>query len=98
MPNTRVKDKFQVTIPASVRKNVGINVGDILEAVAQGNTIVLQLKTPIDKSKADAIEQLFAVLDEAGTLNQSVNDAEVMQDVLAAIQQVRRERHAARRP
>ncbi len=98
MPNTRVKDKFQVTIPASVRKSVGINVGDILEAVAQGNTIVLQPQTPVDKSKADAIEQLFAVLDEAGTLNQSANDEQVVQDVLAAIQHVRRERHATRRP
>ena len=72
MPSTRVKDKFQVTIPASVRKSVGINVGDILEAVVQGNTILLQPQTPMDKSKADAIEQLFAVLDEAGALNQSV--------------------------
>ena len=98
MPSTRVKDKFQVTIPASVRKSVGINVGDTLEAVAQGDTIVLQLKTSVDKSRADAIEQLFAVLDEAGTLNQTVSEKEVVQDVLAAIRHVRRERHAARRP
>ena len=98
MPSTRVKDKFQVTIPASVRKSVGINVGDILEAVAQGNTIVLQPRTTVDKSKADAIEQLFAVLDEAGTLNEGVGEEEVVQDVLAAIQHVRRERHATRRP
>jgi bifunctional DNA-binding transcriptional regulator/antitoxin component of YhaV-PrlF toxin-antitoxin module len=36
MPLVRVKQKFQVTIPDSVRKETHLEVGDLLEAIAKG--------------------------------------------------------------
>ena len=53
MPRIRVKEKFQVTIPTSIRKEAGLVVGDYLEAAVEGRKIVLQPKT---KSARDSIE------------------------------------------
>jgi AbrB family looped-hinge helix DNA binding protein len=41
MPLVRVKEKFQVTLPASVRQRTGLAVGDLLEANVEGKTITL---------------------------------------------------------
>lgn len=48
MPLTKVKDKYQVTIPTAVRKAAGLSVGDVLEAAARGRTVVLRPKTSED--------------------------------------------------
>ncbi|MCD6361223.1 MAG: AbrB/MazE/SpoVT family DNA-binding domain-containing protein [Armatimonadetes bacterium] len=37
----RVRDKAQITLPAKLRREVGIKEGDYLEARVEGNTIVL---------------------------------------------------------
>jgi len=44
MPLVKIKEKFQVTIPTALRKAVRLSVGDLLEAEAKGNTIVLKPK------------------------------------------------------
>ncbi|MCK5784419.1 MAG: AbrB/MazE/SpoVT family DNA-binding domain-containing protein [Desulfobacterales bacterium] len=31
MPLVKIKDKFQVTIPASIRKAIELDIGDLLE-------------------------------------------------------------------
>jgi AbrB family looped-hinge helix DNA binding protein len=49
MPLVRVKQKFQVTIPDHVRKQAGLEVGDLLEATAKGNVITLKPKAVIDR-------------------------------------------------
>jgi len=49
MPIVTVKNKFQVVIPQSVRDQVGVNVGDLLEARAEGGTIVLKPKVVVDR-------------------------------------------------
>ena len=49
MPLVRIKQKFQVTIPDHVRKQVGLEVGDLLEATAKGSVITLKPKTVIDR-------------------------------------------------
>ena len=41
MPYIRVKQKYQVTIPAKVREVVGVHEGDTLEAKAENGNIVL---------------------------------------------------------
>ena len=48
MPLTKVKDKYQVTIPTAVRKAAGLSVGDVLEAAARGRTVVLRPRTGED--------------------------------------------------
>ncbi len=45
MSIVRVKNKFQVVIPERVRKEIGVEVGDLFEATAERGTIVLKPKT-----------------------------------------------------
>ena len=54
MPLVKVKEKFQVTIPAALRKAVRLSVGDLLEAEAKNNTIVLKPKAVVDRTAIDA--------------------------------------------
>lgn len=49
MPLVKVKDKYQVTLPAPVRQRVGVAVGDLLEAKVEGKKITLTPKALIDK-------------------------------------------------
>lgn len=53
IPLTKVKEKFQVTIPTKVRKTLRLEVGDLLEATAKNNTIVLRPKAVIDRKSID---------------------------------------------
>ena len=57
MPLVRVKQKFQVTIPDTIRKEVRLEVGNLLEATAHGNTIVLTPKAVVDRSVEDALSE-----------------------------------------
>ena len=52
MPFTKVKEKFQVTIPTAIRKTAGLAVGDILEAAVKNKVIVLKPKTVVDRTAA----------------------------------------------
>jgi AbrB family looped-hinge helix DNA binding protein len=54
MPLVKVKEKFQVTIPTALRKAVRLSVGDLLEAEAKGNTIVLKPKALVDRESVEA--------------------------------------------
>jgi len=58
MPLVKVKEKFQVTLPTTLRKAVRLSIGDLLEAEAKGNTIVLKPKAVVDhKSVKATIEE-----------------------------------------
>jgi AbrB family looped-hinge helix DNA binding protein len=58
MALVKVKQKFQVVIPESVRKRVPLAVGDMLEVVVQGRTIVLKPKLVVDRDPVEeAIEE-----------------------------------------
>lgn len=54
MPLVKVKERFQVTIPNSLRESIGLEVGDILEATIENERIVLIPKTVVDKATIDA--------------------------------------------
>lgn len=56
-----IKDKFQVTIPARLRDQVAVAVGDILEASVENGAIVLRPKAVVDRAVlAGRLEDLFA--------------------------------------
>lgn len=57
MSTARIKDRFQVTIPKDVRKQVGCKVGDSFKVVYQNGSIVM---TP----QRSVIEQAIANLNE----------------------------------
>ena len=44
-----IRERFQVTLPAKVRKEMGIKVGDVIEAVLEDNVLVLKPKTVVKK-------------------------------------------------
>jgi AbrB family looped-hinge helix DNA binding protein len=54
MSLVKVKEKFQVTIPTTLRKAVRLSVGDLLEAEAKGNVIILKPKAVVDRETIDA--------------------------------------------
>ena len=58
MPLVKVKEKYQVTLPASVRQKAGVAVGDLLEAAVEGKKITLTPKTVVDRELALALEDL----------------------------------------
>jgi AbrB family looped-hinge helix DNA binding protein len=95
MPLTKIKEKYQVTIPAVIRQLLGLKIGDVLEAEVKDNVIVLRPKAIIDK--AAAWNKLVNILGKDRERSQALSDEEVMEDVLAAIQEVRQKKHAARR-
>jgi len=47
-----VRKNAQITLPASIRRKVHLEDGDILEAEVRGDEIVLKPKKLIDKSQA----------------------------------------------
>lgn len=54
MPLVRVKQKFQVTIPDDIRRQAGLEVGDLLEASAKNNVITLRPKVVDRHPEIDA--------------------------------------------
>lgn len=58
MPLVKIKEKYQVTLPASVRQKAGVAVGDLLEAKVQGKKITLTPKSVIDRELAKALEDV----------------------------------------
>ncbi|WP_457636630.1 AbrB/MazE/SpoVT family DNA-binding domain-containing protein [Oceanithermus sp.] len=46
MPTTTVSSRYQITLPAEVRKALGIKPGDRLEVTVAGGQILLRLKRP----------------------------------------------------
>lgn len=95
MPQVKIKAKYQVTIPAKIRKELGLEVGDFLEAELEKDRIVLKPQLVMDR--AEAWKRFQAVLRQIQRQNKDLGEEEVMKDVLEAIQEVRQERHAQSR-
>jgi len=53
VPLVKVKGKYQVTLPTSVREKAGVSVGDLLEAQVQGKKITLTPKVVVDRAFMD---------------------------------------------
>jgi len=60
MALVKVKQKYQVTLPAAVRELAGIEVGDLLEAKVEKKRITLTPKSAIDKRLAEALADIKA--------------------------------------
>ena len=48
MPIVKVKDKFQITVPAHLRAQLSLRVGDFLEATVKNGHLELSPKTLVD--------------------------------------------------
>ena len=56
MPLVKINEKYQVTLPASARKKLGLAVGDILEATVADNKITLTPKSVVDRELTEALD------------------------------------------
>lgn len=61
MPLVKVKEKFQITLPAELREVLRLAVGDVLEATIEHDRIVLQPKAVVDRTAT--WDRLLAVMD-----------------------------------
>ena len=87
-----VKPKFQVTIPAKLRKRVDLHEGDLMEASVVEGGILLSPKEVVDRNAAaDRVEEIFARAkpspEDAGR-----SEEEIMQDIIEDIAEARKER------
>jgi bifunctional DNA-binding transcriptional regulator/antitoxin component of YhaV-PrlF toxin-antitoxin module len=57
VPLVRIKTKYQVTLPTELRKLVGVQIGDLLEARVERGKITLTPKTVIDRGIAESLEE-----------------------------------------
>ena len=94
MPLVTVKSKFQVTIPARLRRDIELREGDIMEATLMGDGILFRPKQVVDRdAAADRISAAVAARpplpEDAGR-----SEDEIMQDVIADIDESRRERRS----
>ena len=87
-----VKPKFQITIPAKLRKDIDLHEGDIMEAVVVGNSILFKPKQVVDRElAADRIAARFAEVQPApGDIDRS--EDEIIDETIADISASRRER------
>ncbi len=58
MPLIKVKNKYQVTLPPEAREELGLEVGDLLEAQVEGGKITLTPKVLVDREIARALEDV----------------------------------------
>lgn len=55
-----VKNKYQVVIPQGLREQVGVNIGDILEAKVEKGKITFTPKTMVDRDIAESLADFKA--------------------------------------
>ncbi len=60
MARVRLNEKYQVTLPAELREKAHLEVGDVLEAKAEGGKITLTPKSVIGSDIETALEEIKA--------------------------------------
>ena len=94
MPLVTVKPKFQVTIPAKLRRGLDLREGDLMEATVVGNGILFRPKKVVDRNAAvDRVAAILARIEPAPE-DAGRSEDEIMEDVLADIAANRKERRA----
>ena len=91
-----VKPKFQVTIPAKLRRDIDLREGDIMEATLVGDGILFKPKEVVDRAAtANRIaEKLATTRPSPDDLGRS--EDEIMEDIVEDIAKSRRERRSRR--
>lgn len=48
----QIRKNFQITLPAAIRKRLGLHIGDILETAVKDDKIIIKPKKTIDAEQA----------------------------------------------
>jgi len=84
-----VKPKFQVTIPAELRRRIGLREGDLLDATLVADGILLRPKAVVDHGGiADRLEAIFAAASPSAA-DTDRTEEEILADVDAGIRESR---------
>ena len=87
-----IKPKFQVTIPAKLRRDIDLHEGDIMEATLVGDGILFKPKRVVDRvAAADRIAAKFAEA-KPTPMDRGRTEDEIMRDAIDEIVRSRRER------
>jgi AbrB family looped-hinge helix DNA binding protein len=77
-----VKNKYQVVIPQAVRKQLGINQGDVLEAKAERGKLTYTRKSVVDRvipaGKSERARFFKQLMDEAPEWLKSIQEASTL--------------------
>ena len=65
MAVSRLTQKYQATIPASVRETLGLGQGDLVAFTIEGDRVWLRRATPIDREFARGLEPALSEWDSA---------------------------------
>ena len=84
-----VKPKFQVTIPAKLRKRMRLKEGDVMEASLVEDGVLLRPKAVVDRNSA--AQHIASVLARIEPSSEDVgrSEEEIMQGALADVAKVR---------
>ncbi len=86
-----VKPKFQITIPAKLRRRIDLQEGDLMEATIVEDGILLRPKDVVARNAADRIASILAHT-KPSPEDIGRSEDEIMQDTLADIAEARKER------
>ena len=50
--SAKVQRNYQITLPAELRKRLGLKIGDMLEIAVKGTTLILKPKRAVDLDQA----------------------------------------------
>jgi AbrB family looped-hinge helix DNA binding protein len=95
LPLVKVKEKFQITLPAEVRRMLHLAVGDLLEATVERDKIVLKPKAVIDRAWQQMTEAMASVEDCAPNSQQSPREQE--EEIARIVKDFRKKHYAERR-
>lgn len=68
----QIRDRWQMTLPADVRRRLGLRKGDVFTVLQVGDTVVLTRKKLVVPELADKIAQIMA--EDGVTLDDLLND------------------------
>ncbi len=92
MPLVTIKPKFQVTIPAKLRRGIKLREGDLMEATVMGDGILFRPMEVMNRSAAaDRVAAGFSAAIQSSEDVDRTED-EIIEDTIADIAHSRRER------
>ncbi len=92
MPLVKVKQKYQVTIPATIREQVELGVGDMLEATISKEGILLKPQVVTDRKLIVAkLEKALKKKTKKDSYSDK-SDAEIMKEAIKIVKAARKER------
>lgn len=94
MPLVKIKDKFQVTIPASIRRTIELDIGDFLEAEVREEGILLIPKTVTDrKAMLNKFRNVFSAANPDSSFTDK-REKELMKIATEAVKKTRTKRNS----